>query len=129
MDAKQLTHILTTGDKIVIGVLLFISLAGFPLVRALSKTASTVRIEADGKLYKVLSLHEEQTLSVPGPLGETLIVIHDGKVHVSASPCRNKICVNSGHISRSGELIACVPNKVVIQILGDEEAGYDAVTQ
>lgn len=129
MGTKHLKHILTTGDKIVIVVLLFISLAGFPFVKAMTKAGTLVRIEADGKLYKILPLHEADTLSVPGPLGETIVVIHDGTVHVSESPCRNKVCINSGHISLSGELIACIPNKVVVQISGDEQAGYDAVTQ
>ncbi|MCP4398607.1 MAG: NusG domain II-containing protein [bacterium] len=129
MDTRHLKHILTTGDKIVIGVLLLISLAGFPLVRAMMKAGNLVRIEAEGALYKILSLHEAQTLSVPGPLGDTLVVIHDGEVHVSESPCRHKICIKSGHISLAGELIACVPNKVVLRIVGDEKADYDAVTQ
>jgi hypothetical protein len=39
------------------------------------------------------------------------------------------VCINSGHISLAGELIACIPNKVVIYIIGDEQADYDAVTQ
>ncbi|PID58323.1 hypothetical protein CSB45_04450 [candidate division KSB3 bacterium] len=129
MNTTRLAQILTTGDKIVIAVLLSISLAGFPLLSRVGKTGNTVQIEVNGTHSALLSLAENQTLAVPGPLGETLLTIHDGHVHVTESPCRNKICIHSGRISRSGEIIACVPNKVVIQILGDKTADYDAVTQ
>ena len=129
MDVRPLKHILTTGDKLVIGLLLLISLAGFPLIRAMTKAGNRVEIHAEGKLYKVLSLHENHSLAVPGPLGETLVVIHGGEVHIAESPCRNKICINSGHISMAGELLACAPNKVVVRIIGDEKADYDAITQ
>lgn len=120
---------LTVGDKILIGSLLLLSLASFPLVRAMTKAGNAVQIETDGKMYKIISLHKAQTLAVPGPLGDTFVIIHDGEVHVSESPCPNKICIKTGHISLSGQIIACVPNEVVVRVTGTQDAEYDAVTQ
>lgn len=120
---------LTPGDKILIGCLLLLAFASYPLLRSLMTEGSQVRIETDGNLFRVLSLESEETIAVPGPLGTTYVVIHDGAAHVSASPCRSKICVNTGEISYSGQLIVCVPNKVVVRVTGQEELPYDAVTQ
>ena len=112
-----------------IGCLLLLSLASYPLLRTMMSVGSQVQIETDGKIFHVASLDAEQTIAVPGPLGTTLVVIHNGAVHVSASPCHNKICVDTGAISYTGQLIVCVPNKVVVRVIGKEEIPYDAVTQ
>lgn len=119
----------TPGDKILIGCLLLLSLASYPLLRTLMYAGSQVQIETDGKIFHVAALDAEQTIAVPGPLGTTFVVILNGAVHISASPCYNKICVNTGAISYAGQLIVCVPNKVVVRVIGKEELPYDAVTQ
>ncbi|GAK57646.1 hypothetical protein U27_04613 [Candidatus Vecturithrix granuli] len=120
---------LTLGDKILIGGLLLLSLASYPLLRTLMTEGSQVQIETDGRIFQVVSLDVDQTIAVPGPLGATFVVIHAGAVHVSASPCHNKICVNTGEISYAGQMIVCVPNKVVVRVIGKQELPYDAVTQ
>jgi hypothetical protein len=120
---------LTLGDKMLIGGLVLVSLASYPFVRGIQKTGKTVQIETNGNVYKVVSLSTNQTLAVSGPLGNTLVTIHQGEVHVADSPCRAKICVNTGNILHVGQLIVCVPNKVVVRIIGEEASSYDAVTQ
>jgi hypothetical protein len=122
---------LTLADKVLIGCLIFLSLTSYPIIRHMMNEGDTVQIEVNGTLYATMPLHSEQTLSVPGPLGKTEVIIKEGKVFVSASPCRNKICVRTGEISYSGQLIACVPNKVVIRVIGkaDPDLPYDAITR
>ena len=120
---------LTLADKILILVLLLVSLGSFPLVRMMTTPGNQAQIETDGSVYEIVSLRQERTISVPGPLGNTSVHVRDGAVFVTDSPCLNKICVKTGHISRSGELIACVPNKVVVRVIGSAAAAYDAETQ
>ena len=120
---------LTFGDKILIGGLVLVSLASYPFVKSIRQEGNTVQIETDGKVYKVVALDVDQTFAVPGPLGNTLVTIHNDEVHVADSPCRAKICVKTGNISHVGQLIVCVPNKVVVRVTGEEASSYDAVTQ
>jgi hypothetical protein len=120
---------LTFADKVLIGCLIGLSLASYPLLRSMTKEGDTVQIEVNGTVYKTVSLHTNQTLSVPGPLGYTIVTIQDGEVFVTESPCRAKICIRTGHISHSGQLIVCVPNKVVVRVMGKEELPYDAMTR
>ena len=126
---KRLKEILTIGDIMLIGTLCVLSLASIPLLRMMTRQGTTVRIETDGKLYATAALSQDQTLAVPGPLGKTIVEIHDGYMHVSESPCSNKLCIKTGKIHLTGQLIACLPNKVVARIVGDEDAPYDALTQ
>jgi hypothetical protein len=120
---------LTLADKVLIGCLIILSLASYPFVRRMTKAGETVQIEANGTVYELVSLHTNQSFSVPGPLGNTIVVVQDGKVSVAESPCRAKICVRTGHIAHNGDLIVCVPNKVVVRVTGNEELPYDAITR
>jgi len=55
---------------------------------------------------------------LPGPLGDTEITIAAGKVAVSRASCPLKVCMRMGAASQTGDLIACVPNRLVIRIEG-----------
>ena len=75
------------------------------------------------------TLDEDRTLMIPGPLGQTEVVVSDGAVHVHDSPCRAKVCVAAGEINRVGEWIICLPNHVFLSIEGvmKEQSDVDAV--
>lgn len=46
------------------------------------------------------------------------IVIENGTVYVEKTTCSDKICKITGKISDKGEVIVCVPNKMIIEIKG-----------
>jgi hypothetical protein len=50
-------------------------------------------------------------------------------VQVISSPCPEKICVKTGRISKPGQWIACLPNRVFISIRGRRSEQPDAVSQ
>lgn len=49
------------------------------------------------------------------------VIIRNGKVHLEHATCPDKICEAFGEISKSGESIICVPNKLVVKINGKSE--------
>lgn len=73
-------------------------------------------------------LESDRTIEIEGPLGKTVVIIEDGAVRVSSSPCPEKTCVKSGPISRPGRWIACLPNRVIIAITGRSEQELDGLT-
>ena len=75
----------------------------------------------------IYPLDTDTTFGVTGPLGETVMVIDDGSVAIVESPCKNKICIASGALAHTGDWAACLPNGVMVHILGDSEGGIDAV--
>lgn len=77
--------------------------------------AVEVRVEDREWIY---DLETDRTVMIPGPLGETEMIIEDGHVHVHDSPCQSKICVAAGEISQTNEWIICLPNRVFISIVG-----------
>jgi hypothetical protein len=79
-----------------------------------------VRIRSAEKVF-VYTLDTDREIAVEGPIGTTLVHIHDGKAAIVDSPCPNKLCVQAGELSKPGDWSACMPNKVFVQVEGDPE--------
>jgi hypothetical protein len=90
------------------------------------ETARTVVIHTMSGEQWVYDLGGTRTVEIDGPGGKTQILITDGGVRFTASPCPHKLCVRRGMITRVGEWIACLPNGVAAKISG--EAPYDGIT-
>ena len=73
-----------------------------------------------------VSLNKDQVLNVEGPLGTSVIKVHDGKVRFVDSPCRGKQCIYSGRLQHSGDFAACLPNRISVAVLGKKRL-YDAI--
>jgi len=72
-------------------------------------------------------LNAEETVIVAGPLGNTVVKIHDNRAWVESSPCENQTCVASGFVSRQGQWAACLPNNVLLMMQGKGDDDVDAV--
>lgn len=61
--------------------------------------------------------------------GYTLkIILTDKEVWVEESDCPTQDCVHTGHISRSGQSIVCLPARVTVRLVGGTgEPDVDAV--
>lgn len=58
-------------------------------------------------------------------IGEVSIEISgDGSVSFRHSDCPDQVCVHSGKIRRDGEQIACVPNQILVKIVGRDEERF-----
>jgi len=62
-------------------------------------------------------------LRIAGPLGITEVAIGDGGARIAASPCPHQLCVRRGRLERAGQLAACVPNRVLVEIAGRRRPG------
>lgn len=118
---------ITKGDKILIGIVLVFNLLSIPFIFALKKAGADVIVEKDNKLVGKYSLKKEQLISVEGKLGITDIEIKDGQARIVRSPCLHKVCIKMGWIRHSGKIAACIPNKVIIRVVGENDNGLDAI--
>ena len=107
------------GDLIVLAV--FIIAAALAIYFMTKPTGSEVYIYKDGKLLEAVSLSVEKTLKVDEQI---TFKISGGAAFVLKSDCKGQDCVKAGKISKVGEMIVCLPNKVVIKIVGDGEVDY-----
>ncbi len=63
-----------------------------------------------------------------GDLGPADIEIDPQGVRFTDSPCHGKNCIRAGHRHRIGDVIACVPNRILVAINGAHRA-FDAVAE
>ncbi len=80
---------------------------------------------ADGRDFSV-PLDVDQTLTLEGPLGASVIEIRNGRVRFSDSPCRGKQCIHAGWLAQGGEFAACLPNRISIAV-STAEPRYDSI--
>ena len=115
------------GDFVIIAAVV-ISIFFFLYRNVFSKTAGR-QVEITAQEYKEsFLLDEERVVEVEGPLGVTEVIISHGEVWVEQSPCRQKICVKMGRIKRVSEQVVCIPNRVFIEVTGENER-VDGVTR
>ena len=93
------------------------------------KRGAYVQVSMDGEFYAKYSLNEERDirLEYEGREGFNELVIRNGKATVTAADCPDKLCVKQKAISKTGESIVCLPHKLVITVVGGEEAEYDGI--
>ncbi len=118
---------LTKGDKLLILLIVLISISSFAYINryAFSEREKYVSIQVDGKEIKKVIFDPQlagNTIAVETEYGYNLIEIGDEKVRVLEADCPDKIDVKQGYISRIGETIVCLPNHLVIEIMGSTSA-------
>ena len=84
-----------------------------------------VEVSVDGRLVERLPLNGEIVYDVPLKSGHMAIVVSDGQAAVLASDCPDQICVRTGRIHRPNQAVICVPNRVVVRIVGNIGADID----
>jgi len=68
----------------------------------------------------VFPLDAVETISVSGPLGDTVIEIGGSAARIVSSPCLNQTCVAAGALHSPGQWTACLPNRVMLYV-GESE--------
>ncbi|GHV77290.1 hypothetical protein AGMMS49942_21110 [Spirochaetia bacterium] len=116
-------------DFLALGLSLGLTVFSSWLVYAKPAAGARVIVQSEGGTW-MFPLNAEETLRLPGPLGETIVEIGGGRTWVQSSPCNNQTCVAAGRLYRRGQWTACLPNKVFIYMEGtvDENDGPDSTT-
>jgi hypothetical protein len=125
---QSLKEILKVGDVVVIGLLMGLTLASIFMTDVLFEPGESVSVVVDGKEMYHLSLSENQTIEVQGPLGLSVIKVEKGHAFIQKAPCPYQTCVKMGKISRSGDIIVCIPNRILVKIEGKDRRELDSIT-
>lgn len=88
--------------------------------------ASNLKIRQGNQIVGTFDLDQTRELHIRGPIGESIIVINQGKVRFKQSPCHNQYCVHQGWLSRAGQVAICLPNQISLQLMG-AKSSYDSL--
>lgn len=121
---------LKKGDIIILAAVLCVAALAVLCINLYRSEGSTAVVEVDGKTAAVLALNHDTRFEVEidGNITNT-VVIEQGSAYVENADCPDKICQKHNPISKTGESIICLPNKVVITIEGGSEDEIDGVVR
>ena len=111
---------------LILGIICIAALAYLLHERMQNVDDGIVLVKVDGEEKGTYRLSEEQTIEING--GTNILQIKEGKADMTEADCPDKLCVHQKAVSKNGESIICLPNKVVIEIKSSEQSAYDAVT-
>ena len=78
-----------------------------------------------------MPLDRDAFLPLHGTLGPIELEVRDGAIAVVRSDCPNHLCIAMGWKRAAGEVLACVPNALVVRIEGGAARDHapDAITR
>ena len=82
-------------------------------------------------LLATYPLHSEKVIDfkAQGDIGVSDIRIDKHGVRIIHSSCSSQRCVLSGHRHRVGDILACVPNRILVTIEGSKSDKLDAISE
>ena len=113
------------NDWILVIAILILAGVGFFIYTSLGRqTAGIVKITVEGELFGTYSLEKEQEIKINDT---NYLMIKEGQADMIEADCPDQICVEHISISKNKETIVCLPNKVIVEIVGGEDIEMDAV--
>lgn len=87
-----------------------------------------LNVTVDGQIIQTFDLDDDITYTIEvGEDNWNTFRIKDGYVEMLEASCPDKVCVNHGSIHYDKETITCLPNKVVLEIVGGEDNPIDSI--
>ncbi len=107
-------------DIIIVLIILLVALGLWGIIKFFPKsTADTAVIKYDGKVAKTVSLDSDTEFSLKED-PTVKFKVENGAISFVDATCPDKICQNTGFISKSGQTAVCLPKKTVLQLRGSQ---------
>lgn len=124
---------MTKGDKILIVLIVVISISSLVLIAnsSFGNEDKYVSVQVNGEEIKRIVFNNStigNTYPIETEFGYNLIEMGEDQVRVIEADCPDELDVKQGYISKPGEIIVCLPNRLVIEIKGDTADELDYIT-
>lgn len=93
------------------------------------ENGARIQIRVAGEITTTISIEKEGRYSIEGVNGgHNELVVQAGEAWIEEASCPDGLCVHMGKISQKGQSIVCLPNQVVVEMIGsDAENDVDIV--
>jgi hypothetical protein len=113
MNQKKKRELFLAGGLLLAALLLF---CGQQFL-AVQNSPAAVLVSVDGKETARFYLDQEVDTLIEGVQeGTNRLIIQDGAAFITEATCPDHLCISQGPISKSGQTIVCLPNRVVVTI-------------
>jgi hypothetical protein len=122
-----------TDRMLLLTALLCIVLSWFVIQANIAAGPAMAEVYYDNTLMATYPLPQKGQAPIhfqlEGKLGLSEVVIDEQGVRISSSPCSSQRCVLSGSHRHAGDMIACVPNRILITLRGSSASRFDAIVE
>lgn len=116
------------NDMKIMLIILLVAGICFIITESISPaTDGYVEVRIDGDVFSQYPLNEDKTVMIKTENGNNELQISNKSAKIVWADCPDRICEKHGKISRNGESIICLPHKLVITIISEENRGVDAI--
>ena len=106
-------------DILIIVGILVVALVGMLVIEMTKEDGASVVVRVDGKEVATYSLEIDAEYELNG--GTNVLCIKNKEAYLVDADCPDYLCVKQGKISKNGETITCLPNKLTITVTGAEQ--------
>lgn len=110
-------------DVILICSILIVALSLLLIISLFQDEGEWAIVKIDGVEVARYPLDRDGRYTLGG--GTNVLVIEDGEAYVVEASCPDHLCINQGKISKNGQTITCLPNKLTILIHGTAKNTVD----
>ncbi len=107
---------------LICGLLLFAGAVALIMELAFDSGSYAV-VYVDGEEYGRYPLSEDTEVEILTEYGKNVLVISGGVADMTDADCPDGTCVRSSDAYRTGEMIVCLPHRLMIRIEGDKGDG------
>lgn len=104
------------ADAILIAFCLLLAVLLYFLLSGRSESGILAVVRIDGVTVAEYPLNVDGTYYLND--GTNVLIIKSGAAHMEDADCPDKLCVRQGTISRTGQCITCLPNRITVTIEG-----------
>ena len=110
-------------SKVLAAILVAAALVAAAFLLLRPREGMTAEIWLDGELVESIDLRS-LTGPVEIPVGDgNTVLAEPGRVRMLHADCPDQLCVRYGTLTRPGETMACVPEKIVVRLRGGTADG------
>lgn len=106
------------GALLLLAAVIVVSAVLFFVFRP-QETGDSVVVTVDGRVEGEYSLSLDGEYDLNG--GTNRLEIKNGKARMIKADCPDSICIKQGRVSRTGECITCLPNRVVVEVVKEND--------
>lgn len=95
-----------------------------------ARTPQQVQIFVNDKLVQQAPLARNNSgITIEASTGRATLAVRDRRVAIVDATCKHKTCMRMGGISRAGESLVCIPNRIRVNLDGSHSWGVDGITR
>lgn len=109
------------GDVVIIALVLVLAVVvAVPYILA-PTSALYCEVQQDGAVIRRVKLAEgyQDSFVIEGADVHNTVEIDGMRVRIATADCIDQVCVQTSWITRAGQATVCLPNRVIVKLVGD----------